>query len=141
MAAKKAKDSEEKDNREYEDIMMEMHNIAPDVRIQSVNLRQNMSGFEKMVWNFLGKDENPWGFLRQWPVEGFFLDFFTDRYNVALEADGPHHRDADDKVRDRVLSKKGITTIRLTPADFVRKSKGELFVYLRNALENVNTED
>lgn len=140
MARKNSVDGEEKDDREPEDIMMDLMNTPRDIRQKSVGLRNNMSGFEKKVWTFLGKDENPWSFLRQWPMEGYFLDFYSQHYNVALEADGPHHlaRAAQDLVRDKVLlKKKGIRTIRLTPANFLRYSKEELFEYVTNAIENV----
>ncbi len=145
MAANKGKqiDGEAEDDREPEDIMMELFNVPQDIRNQSVSLRENMSGFEKKVWKFIGKHENPWGFLRQWPVDGYFLDFWTQHFNLCLEADGPHHvlRRADDLKRDKVLAKKGIRTIRLTPADFQRHSLGEMFIYVRNAIENVEPED
>jgi very-short-patch-repair endonuclease len=142
VARKKADEveKEEEDDREPEDIMMEMFNIPMDVRHQSVNMRLNMTRLEKKVWGFLGKHENPWGFLRQWPAEGYFLDFWSQHFNVCLEVDGPHHflRLAEDLKRDKVLAKKGIRTIRLRPADFQRMSTGELFIYVRNAVENAD---
>lgn len=121
---------------------MDQLNIDWDVRRQSMNLRQNMSGFEKKVWKFLGQLENPWGFLRQWPMDGYFLDFYSQHYCVALEADGPHHlfQKSSDLQRDKILAKKGVRTIRLTPADFQRHSTGDLYLYVRNAIENVEQD-
>lgn len=135
-------EKEEEDDREPEDILMDLMNVPWDIRRQSMNLRQNMSGFEKKVWKFLGQIENPWGFLRQWPTDGYFLDFWSQQYNVALEADGPQHlfKQASDLKRDKILAKKGIRTIRLTPADFQRQSTGDLYLYVRNAVENVDGE-
>jgi len=141
LARKKAEDVEEKeDKRDAEDIMMDLAGVPGDVQVEARALRRNMSGFETKVWKFLGKDENPWGFLRQYPVEGLFLDFYSQHFNVDLEADGPHHlnRRASDRRRDRTLMKKGVRTIRLTPADFVKSSKEELFIYVRNAIENTD---
>lgn len=135
-------EKEEKDDREPEDILMDQLSIPWDVRRQSMSLRVNMSGFEKKVWNFLGKHENPWGFLRQWPMDGYFFDFYSQHYCVALEADGPDHlnRVAEDLKRDKVMAKKGVRTIRLTPADFKRKSAGDLYLYVRDAVENVDPD-
>ncbi len=145
MAKKKAEqvDKEEEDDREPEDIMMELFNVPLDVRNQAVNFRVNMTRLEKKVWAFLGKHENPWGFLRQWPTEGYFLDFWSRHFNVCLEVDGPHHllHKSEDLKRDKVLAKKGIRTIRLTPANFQLMSTGELFIYVRNAVENAVEND
>ncbi len=88
----------------------------------------NLTKFEKKVWTFLGKNLNPWGFQIQVDKFGYLLDFYSDRYLLAIEADGPDHvgRVQDDMHRDQVLLERGIRTLRLQPVDFVRNSRNQL---------------
>lgn len=88
----------------------------------------SQTGFEKRVWRFLGNSENPWEFKQQVPMFGYILDFYSFKYMLCIEADGPNHRNqqAEDLKRDKVLYEKGIKTLRLTPMDFARNSKQKL---------------
>jgi very-short-patch-repair endonuclease len=88
-----------------------------------------MTDLEKKVWKWLGGKNNPWGFEPQVPVGPYTLDFFSRRYMLAIEADGPEHQKTvcEDAARDAELEKLGILTLRLTNADFVKYSKQRLF--------------
>jgi very-short-patch-repair endonuclease len=83
---------------------------------------RNLTGFEKKVWAFLGKELNPWRFLPQVPLHGFVLDFYSPEGHVCLEADGPDHayriQALKDLKRDEVLLAHGIRTIRITLKEF-----------------------
>jgi very-short-patch-repair endonuclease len=85
-------------------------------------LRANMSDFEKKIWKLVGGSGNPWNLLRQIPMRGYFLDFYSPDAMACIEADGPDHLGAPehDRRRDIELRKQGIRTLRITPADFRR---------------------
>jgi very-short-patch-repair endonuclease len=89
----------------------------------------NPTSFEIKVWNFIGATANPWFFHRQIALGGYILDFFSETNGLCLEADGPDHLKQleSDKKRDDVLYELGVRTIRLTPKDFVTRSKVEIF--------------
>ncbi len=88
-----------------------------------------MGPFELMVWKFLGKEENPWGFIPQQQHGGYIVDFYSQQFMLALEADGPVHtrQKAEDAERDADLMKLGIRTLRLTPGDFRTHSRQKIF--------------
>jgi very-short-patch-repair endonuclease len=88
-----------------------------------------MTGFEKKVWQFLGKEDGPWGFEPQQIVGPFTLDFLSRRLMLAIEADGPTHIHTVEKdmKRDKFLAKEGILVLRLTPGDFVRHTPQQLY--------------
>lgn len=88
-----------------------------------------MGPFELMVWKFLGKEDNPWGFLPQQQHGGYIVDFYSQQFMLALEADGPVHirQKVEDAKRDDELMKLGIRTLRLTPGDFRVHSRQKIF--------------
>lgn len=87
------------------------------------------TGFERKVWSFLGKENNPWGFLPQQILFGYVIDFYSLKYLLVIEADGPSHNQtrAEDNKRDADLRKHGIQTLRLDPGDFVQYTNVQLF--------------
>jgi len=91
--------------------------------------RVNMTGFESKVWKFLGKDDNPWAFMPQMSLYGYLVDFYSPKYQLVLEADGPNHLDSvqADEIRDQVLLSHGVKTLRLKPIDFVQYTGQQLF--------------
>jgi len=104
-----------------------------------VLMRANMSSFQKKVWKFLGEGKNPWGFSPEVQSGDYLLDFFSEKHKVCIEADGPHHslpsRKEPDLTREKKLLSKGIRTLHLTPAMFVRFSTKEILDYIRDFIE------
>ncbi len=125
------------DNRDPEDIMMDMEGVPLDIKRKAIWLRHNMSSLERRVWLLLGRQDNPWGMLRQYPKHGYYIDFYASSFGVALEIDGPDHADRveEDAARDGVLLGKGIRTIRLTPGDLDILRGVAFYDYLRGAIE------
>lgn len=101
---------------------MESAKTDGPTRYQARVLRENMSGFEKKLWKLVGGEGNPWGLLRQIPMQGYFLDFYSPEGLACVEADGPDHINTADRdmQRDAVLRKAGIRTLRIRPSDFSR---------------------
>lgn len=108
--------------------------------------RTSMSQFENRVWKFLGGKTNPWIFIPQVEICGFVVDFYSPVHRVVIEADGPEHQRSveADKARDLVLlTKKGIKTMRLYPADLATLTPQRLFKVVEHFVDpaNVVTEE
>lgn len=125
-----------------EDLYLRDMGLPADILAQATLMRDNMSGFEKTVWKLMGKEGNPWGFLRQIPMRGYFLDFYCVPMMACLEADGPNHltRGEQDRVRDRVLLEHGIRTLRLTPADVKMWGPLELIKHIHGFVNGDNAD-
>lgn len=66
-------------------------------------LRKNQTLPEELLWKglrnrkFLGLK-----FRRQYPVDGYIIDFFCFEKKLGIELDGVHHGDSDVKIYDNV---------------------------------------
>ena len=58
-------------------------------------------------------------FRRQHPIGDYVLDFYCERYRLAVEIDGPEHAACQgyDRWRDETLARLGIKTLRFKPDD------------------------
>ncbi len=94
-------------------------------------LLQGVSGFQKKIWKFIGGEANEWGFVMEYPVQGYFADFLSPKLGLVIEADGPHHalpdRKKADAEREAVLVGLGLRVFHITPAMFVMKSPIRIF--------------
>lgn len=131
------------DTRCAEDICMDVAGFSPEVKRKAIWLRNNMTSIEKSVWAKLGKDSNPWGFLRQYPVKNFYADFFSENFLTILEIDGPDHvfRKTEDLRRDQILASHGIATLRLNILDLKLMRGTEFFDAITNFLENSDSPE
>ena len=128
---------------EYMSRMVEANEMTQETWDHSYWLRVNMTGLERKVWKFLGAEENQWGFVRQWPLRGYYLDFFSHKHNVGLEADGPDHvrQLAADRQRDAHLLKSGVRVYHVTPADFVKFGNTKMLGYIQDFVFNSEPKD
>jgi very-short-patch-repair endonuclease len=111
--------------------------LVPDENIRKSGVMANsMTYLEKRVWSFIGKKNNPWQFVPQFPIGPYILDFFSPMHKAALEADGPEHLKTikADQKRDEYLEKLGIKTMRLTPSDFARYKSSFIIEYIEGFL-------
>jgi len=79
-------------------------------------LRKDQTNTEQLVWELLRNRKcNGLKFRRQHVVEGFVVDFYCDKYKLAIELDGSvHNRRKDyDELRDVELKAKGICVTRI----------------------------
>lgn len=125
---------------EAEELYMDSARTPPEIRDRAGVLRQNMSPFEKKIWRLVGAEGNPWGLLRQIPMRGYFLDFYSPQHMACIEADGPDHlKTADlDARRDAALQKQDVRTLRITPADFVRRRPLEILEMIGSFIETAD---
>jgi very-short-patch-repair endonuclease len=76
---------------------------------------------EVVLWQQLRKQPFGLRFRRQYPCEGFVLDFACLERRLAIEVDGEAHSMGDrpqrDSARDKVLSGVGFDTLRIPARD------------------------
>ena len=90
-----------------------------NIFIRAIELRNNMTEAEKILWEELKKKEifkARW--KRQHPIDIFVVDFYCHKYKLAIEVDGEIHlkeeiREHDDG-RAHDIEKLGIKILRFT---------------------------
>ncbi len=86
--------------------------------IESVRvLRKNMTPAEKIVWSFLRRKQlKGIKFLRQHPINGYVVDFYSREKSLAIEVDGSIYQDyfvrIKDIARQRLLEQYGVQFLR-----------------------------
>jgi very-short-patch-repair endonuclease len=89
----------------------------PSTHQNAKRLRRDTTEAEKKLWSLLrNRQLNGKKFRRQHPFADYVLDFFCNECNLAIELDGEHHKQADNKEYDiqrtSFLNKNGITVLR-----------------------------
>lgn len=92
---------------------------SPDLKNQRQSLRNNSTGYERILWSELKKSKLGVKFRRQHSIGGYVLDFYCPAKKLAIELDGyPHRaRKEQDNYRTRTLKTLGIRTIRFWNGD------------------------
>jgi len=89
----------------------------PHLKNKRINLRQNMTEAELVLWEVL-KDKKLKGrkFRRQHSFINFIVDFYCSSENLIIELDGQHHYTPEgiekDKERDAQLAQLGKKVLR-----------------------------
>ncbi|HEX4327274.1 MAG TPA: DUF559 domain-containing protein [Burkholderiales bacterium] len=88
------------------------------------------------ILNELGQGALRGEFRREWPFEGWFLDFYFPAPGLAIEVDGGYHRIQarwrEDQLKAAALAARGITLLRLSDRE-VLGDRERLVQRLRNA--------
>ena len=100
---------------------------APKTTIRTArHLRRSLSPPESRLWNRLRlrASEKP-TFRRQHPIGPYVLDFYCAKARLAVEIDGLSHdlgeRPQRDEKRDAWLKGQGVTVIRFSALDVLRR--------------------
>jgi very-short-patch-repair endonuclease len=85
--------------------------------VQARQLRKKETWAEKLMWHWLrDRRFNRYKFRRQHPVGGYYLDFFCEEAELAIELDGRQHGHPDqqdyDARREEFLKSRGIKVLR-----------------------------
>jgi len=120
--------------------LVAMDSADPDIAKLARWGAANMTGLERMFWAWIGKDDNPWQVIPQYPYMGYIIDFYDPHLKVAIELDGPVHatQRVEDAEREKVLSEAGNTVVRFTRADMIRLGKKGLYDHLEGVFANVD---
>jgi very-short-patch-repair endonuclease len=103
-------------------------------KIFARNLRHESTPEEKKVWNVLrNRKFHNSKFRRQHVIEGFVVDFYCHKLNLAIEIDGKiHERQKDyDELRQQLIEEKGTKFIRITNEE-INKDINILLDKIRN---------
>jgi very-short-patch-repair endonuclease len=84
-------------------------------------MRKALSPPEARMWSRLkALRKQGFHFRRQAPFRGYFLDFVCFKHHLVIEVDGRVHGEEEqarhDRIRDGVLSREGLTTLRFDNA-------------------------
>ena len=79
--------------------------------------RKHPTVAEVQAWKALRRLRQP-RFRRQAPVGPYVLDFYSPRWKLGIELDGPFHSPESDAERDAFLSARGIQILRYVVEKF-----------------------
>jgi len=82
-------------------------------------LRKQMSVTEEILWKIVRRNNLGFSFRRQHPVGPYVLDFYCSEAKLCVEMDGEQHDGQVDLIRDRYLSRLGISTLRIPNLEFL----------------------
>jgi imidazole glycerol-phosphate synthase subunit HisF len=90
-------------------------------------LRENMTGAEVVLWEYLRQHPLGYKFRRQHPVGIYIVDFYCHKLKLVKEVDGSIHgepevRDADIE-RQRQLELDGLKVMRFTNEEVLKKKE------------------
>ncbi|MCF7793068.1 MAG: endonuclease domain-containing protein [Candidatus Cloacimonetes bacterium] len=81
-------------------------------------LRKKQTPAENKLWNEIRNKKTGFMFYRQYSVDKYILDFYCPSVKLAIEFDGPYHKDIEqkeyDKIRTELLNDLKIEVIRFT---------------------------
>lgn len=80
-------------------------------------LRNNMTPYEKILWQYLRKKQLGFKFQRQYSIGNFIVDFYCSEKRLAIEVDGIHHQILNaeyDKQRTEFINQFNIIVLRFT---------------------------
>ena len=109
---------------------------SPDfIRERARDLRNRMTGPERVLWLLLRRNQLGLHFRRQHPVGPYILDFYCAAQKLAVEIDGPAHDDRADYDRRRTawLEGQGLRVIRFSTSDIDAKPAAVLAAIARAA--------
>jgi very-short-patch-repair endonuclease len=90
-------------------------------------LRANSTDTERKLWSILrDRQFNGWKFRRQYPVEGYIIDFYCVKARPGIELDGSQHGDPAhveyDRERDEKLESVGVRLLRFANEDVLKET-------------------
>ncbi len=74
----------------------------PKLKDLRITLRRNETKTEKILWSYLrNKNFQDFKFYRQYSVGNYILDFYCPKKKLAIELDGGHHAEKENKEYDK----------------------------------------
>ena len=95
---------------------------------KSKDLRANASQSERWFWQEIRGKKMGVTFRRQYPCPPYTLDFYCPALKLAIEIDGEQHDPIKDAERDKVISGRGIKTMRFPSIDVTNKERMQEFL-------------
>jgi very-short-patch-repair endonuclease len=94
-------------------------------------LHNNATKSKVYLWNFLQKSQlNGVKFRRQHSIGPYIVDFYSYKFNLAIELDGEVHEDVEmvkhDKIRDQSLARNSVKVLRFKNEELFENIDGVL---------------
>ena len=104
-------------------------------RAHAREMRQDTTKAETLLWQALRRSQlEGLAFRRQYPLDGYILDFVCFRPKLIVEVDGGQHADsARDQVRDAHFRRSGFKVLRFWNDDVIRNIDGVCLEILATA--------
>jgi very-short-patch-repair endonuclease len=99
------------------------------VNVRARALRKNSTDAESLLWSHLrGRRLAGYKFRRQYPINGYIVDFVVLESKLIVEVDGGQHavRAAQDDQRTKVLEQFGFRVVRFWNHDVLKNVEGVL---------------
>lgn len=77
----------------------------PLIFARAKDLRRNMTGAEKLLWNYLKSGINGLKFRRQHPLGSYIADFYCHPVRLIVEVDGKIHEKEEVRIIDEQREK------------------------------------
>ena len=94
------------------------------------DLRRDMTGPERILWNALRAGQAGMKFRRQVGIGGYIVDFYCPKARLVIEVDGDSHFEeaarAYDAERDAFMIALGLRVLRITNEDVTKNVDGVL---------------
>lgn len=89
-------------------------------------LRRNQTDAEYVLWQMLrNRQIGGKKFVRQYPIEPFFVDFACREVMLVIEVDGGHHAESrSDAARTKHLNARGYSVLRFWNSDVLSNREG-----------------
>ena len=113
------------------------HKYDKNTQINAIDLRNNATKQEKMLWKYLNKSQLGYKFRRQQPIGNYIADFFCPALNLIIELDGGQHNEEQnieyDRKRTKFLNKQGYRVLRIWNNDIDNNIEG-VIEYIKSNL-------
>jgi very-short-patch-repair endonuclease len=109
----------------------------PELTRRAMELRQQMTPEERVIWNELRGNRLGAHFRRQQPLAPYIVGFYCHAAHLVVEIDGSPHREQQgyDRMRDDYLMRRGIRVLRI-PNESVRDHLESAIALIREALRS-----
>ena len=105
--------------------------------IRAKNLRKNMTGAEKKVWEKLKNNQlQGFKFRRQHPIQNFIVDFYCHKLKLVIEIDGKYH----DSNNQQKLDKERTSIIKFQKLKVLRITNEEVFKNIDEVIQKIEKE-
>ena len=100
-----------------------------------LNLRQNPTEAEKIIWFMIRNNQLGYKFRRQQPIDHYIVDFICFEKRLIVEIDGGQHNEETDRERSDYLHKQGFEILRFWNNDVIENKEG-VFETIQSKLQN-----
>ena len=116
------------------------HKYSDLTQKHAIELRNNSTKQEKILWNYLKNSQLGYKFRRQQPIGNYIVDFMSPQLKLIIELDGGQHNENNSRIydskRDKFLTNNGYRVIRIWNNDIDENLSG-VVDYLKNQISKM----